>query len=365
MSTSTPMLHAEFEKRFAGGVTIRAALECPASGFHVTALFGPSGCGKTTVLRCLAGLERPEAGAIRFGDETWFDATAKKMLPPQRRDVAYLFQEYALFPHLTVEQNIAYGLRDQSLAQAHALVLEMLDAFELTGLERRYPHQISGGQQQRVALSRAVIRKPRLLLLDEPLSALDAPTRDELRRGLRDLLRTLATPTILVTHDPMEVIALAQHVLVMEAGEVLQSGPVSDVFSRPTTLAAARIVGVETVADGEVLHVENGLATVAIGSASIMAMCDNTLPREVTVCIRGEDVIIQPITADAGSSARNRLVGIVRGIIPQGALVRVQLDCGFALTALITRPAADELQLHDGQRVLALIKAPSVHLMPR
>src|ERR1700722_6113243 len=175
-------LEADFEKRFPAGPTIHGRLRLPAGAPFVTVLFGPSGAGKTTVLRCLAGLERPESGTIRFGDETWFDAEARVCVPPQHRGVGYLFQDYALFPHLTVEGNIAYGLGNVPKAERRNRVGEAVALLRLGGLERRFPRQLSGGEQQRGALAGAGVPHPRLLLLDEPLSALDAPTRESLRR---------------------------------------------------------------------------------------------------------------------------------------------------------------------------------------
>src|SRR5258706_7663540 len=195
-------LVADFEKRFPGGPLVRIQLRESVDDFSLTILFGPSGSGKTTALRCLAGLERPDRGFIRFGGETWFDSERRILVPPQRRRIGYLFQDYALFPHLTIAQNIRYGLRRIGKMERLRRVAEIMDLLGLHGLENRYPQQISGGQQQRVALARALVCQPRLLLLDEPLSALDVPTRGELRRQLRDWLEQLWMPGILVTHDP-------------------------------------------------------------------------------------------------------------------------------------------------------------------
>ncbi|MEI7835078.1 MAG: ABC transporter ATP-binding protein [Planctomycetota bacterium] len=355
------LLQADFEKRFRGGPVIRARLDMPAEGAAVTALLGPSGCGKTTVLRCLAGLERPDAGSIRFAGEAWFDADSRACLSPQRRRVGYLCQEYALFPHLSVAENIGYGLPRAGRSQ---LVAGMLERFALAGLDRRFPHEISGGQQQRVALVRTVIRRPRLILLDEPLSALDSLTRDQLRRELRHMLTKLAIPVVVVTHDRIEAITLADHVIVMADGGVLQAGSVEDVFSRPSGLAVARIVGVETVVRGHVLRQENGLAVVQVGPTCIYAVSDEPLAGEVDLCIRAEDVIVLREEIHV-SSVRNRLAGFVRAVAPEGSVVRVEIDCGFPLTALVTKPACEELALGEGVSVFACIKATAVHVIPR
>jgi molybdate transport system ATP-binding protein len=355
---------ADFEKYFPDGPVIRAHLERPADACAVTVLFGPSGAGKTTVLRCLAGLERPEAGWIRWGAETWFDATREIFLPPQRRGIGYLFQEYALFPHLTVAGNIGYGLTHLPRADRRRRVAELLDLMQLVGLENRYPKHLSGGQQQRVALARALARRPQVLLLDEPLSSLDAPTREQLRWELRRWLLNLKTPTVLVTHDRVEALALGDHVVVLDQGGVCQSGPVHEVFSQPSDAAVARIVGVDMVEPGEVLHVAEGLATVAVGGVQLVALAPDAGNGDVYVCIRAEDVILEKGAA-THSSARNRLAGQIHARSREGPMVRLSLDCGFPLTALVTKQAYDELDLREGEQVTALIKAPAIHLVPR
>jgi len=238
----TPVLQAEFERRFARGPTIRMALTHPVAEFSVTALVGPSGCGKSTVLRCLAGLDAPQSGRVSFGDGIWFDAARRINLRPQSRGIGYLFQEYALFPHLSVGENIAFGLSGARAPQKRHRVDELLEALKLTGLGPRYPHELSGGQQQRVALARTVAGRPRLLLLDEPLAALDTPTRTELRGQLRGLLESWRIPTIVVTHDATEVRALAHHVVILCDGQVRQQGPVADVFANPADAQAARLL---------------------------------------------------------------------------------------------------------------------------
>jgi molybdate transport system ATP-binding protein len=352
-------LDVRFEKRFPSGVTIAAAWEQAADAHSITVLFGPSGCGKTTALRCLAGLERPEAGRIRCGADLWFDANRGVHLSPQRRGIGFLFQDYALFPHLTVGQNVAYPVRRTERPR----VTDLLAAFDLTGLEGRYPCQVSGGQQQRVALARALARRPRLLLLDEPLSALDARTRDDLRPGLRRLLAGFGVPVVLVTHDRIEAISLADTLLVMDGGRVIQRGPVDEVFSRPADLAVARIVGTETVQPGTIVGVEDGLATVQVGPARLLAVAQESPTVNVFVCIRGEDVALQ---RDSGEgSPRNRLAAVVESVTPEGPLVRVGLDCGFPLIALVTRPACADLGLQIGDKLTAVVKAPAVHLIPR
>jgi len=206
-------LEADFVMCHRGGPLIRGALRVPMGRRFVVVLFGPSGAGKTTILRCLAGLERPVSGFIRVGDAVWFDAARGLCRTPQERDVGFLFQEYALFPHLTVVENIGYGLAGLPKAARREKVDSTLERFDLAGLADRRPRQLSGGQQQRVALARVLVRTPRLLLLDEPLSALDASLRGELRGELARVLDALNIPVVLITHDAAEAADLADVVL--------------------------------------------------------------------------------------------------------------------------------------------------------
>ena len=227
----TRELFAQFETRYPSGATIHGELRLPIDQFSITVLFGPSGCGKTTILRCLAGLQRPARGVIRLGSETWFDADAKICRSPQERDIGFLFQEYALFPHLTVVQNIGFGLKHLTASPRQQRIEEMLSALNLHGLEARYPHQISGGQQQRVALARVLARRPRLLLLDEPLSAIDDSLRAQLRLELRRVLTEFGIPVVLVTHDPVEAQQLSHRVVVLSNGRVVKTGTFEEVGS--------------------------------------------------------------------------------------------------------------------------------------
>jgi molybdate transport system ATP-binding protein len=354
----------DFEKKFPLGATIRAALRRSVDHFGVTVLFGPSGCGKTTVLRCLAGLERPETGHIQFKGETWFDATTRVFRSPQQRDVGLLFQHYALFPHLTVAGNVAFGIRRMPRAERRERMREIFTLFEIQDLADRYPSQISGGQQQRVALARVMVRRPRLLLLDEPLSALDATLRENLRWELSRLLGELQVPVVLVTHDRVEAIAMADELVVMENGAIRQAGPVHEVFTRPADLSVAKIVGTETVEPGCIISQEEGLAVVSAADVELLAILPEHIVRDVYVCIRAEEVILQRNT-DAQSSVRNRLPAQVTSMVPEGPMVRVGLDVGFRLTSLVTRPACEELQLKIGDQVVAMLKAPAIHLIAR
>ena len=361
----TPGIQAGFVKRFTGGPVIRADnLRTGGNGSSITVLFGPSGSGKTTVLRCLAGLERPEEGTIQFDGEIWFDSGMGKSVPVQRRNIGFVPQDYALFPHLNVADNIAYSLHGLAAMEKQSRVVETMRWLGLNGLEQRLPGELSGGQQQRVALARAVVRRPRLLLLDEPLSSLDTPTRQRLRGELRSLLLQLGIPTILVTHDQLEAAALGDQLVVLDQGRMLQTGPVADVINRPANLAVAAIVGTETVLLGHVTRVSDGLATVTVNGFELTALAESLPPgaNAVHLCIRAEDVILLQ-NGGAPASARNRLSATVLALAPEGPLMRIELDCGFPLKALLTRQACDELALKAGASVVALIKAPHIHLI--
>ena len=361
----TVELISDFEKQFPAGPLIRADLRCPTGPSSLTVLFGPSGSGKTTTLRCLAGLERPRRGHIRLGDEMWFDSDRRIFLPPQKRRIGYLFQDHALFPHLNVTHNIAYGLGALGRAERQQRVKEIKELLGLSGLGHRYPGQISGGERQRVALARSLVCRPRLLLLDEPLSALDVPLREQLRRELRRSLARLGIPAVLVTHDRVEALSLADFVVVFDEGRIRQSGPVEEVFSKPADLTVARIVGVDTVERARIVAASDGLATVQIGSVQLVASAPAGLSGEVYVCIHAGDVILDKGAPLSQNSARNRLAGRVQALDREGEMVRVSLDCGFPLKALVTNQSCQELALHEGEQVIALLKAPAIHLVPR
>jgi molybdate transport system ATP-binding protein len=362
-------LEADFRRRFPGGTVVHGVLSVPPSpnpsgflegGPRVTVLFGPSGSGKTTILRCLAGLDRPEEGFIRFGGQTWFDATRRLHQAPQRRDVGYVAQDYALFPHLSAAGNIAYGLAGLGAARCRARVAEAAALLGLAGLEGRYPAQLSGGQQQRVALARALAREPRLLLLDEPLSALDAPTRGQLRRELRRVLAELPAPTVLVTHDRVEAQALGDAVVVLIAGTVRQCGGVAEVFARPADADTARAVGVETVEPGRVVAAAGSLVSVQVGQALLHAPAPAAAALDVVVCVRAEDVTLRQGPGGGPWS----LPGRVRTLDREGPMVRVGLDCGFPLVALAPTRTAQELDLREGEPVAAVLPPRGVHLIP-
>ena len=339
-------LICQCRKRLSKAFEVEADLRIPLAQAPVTVLFGPSGSGKTTLLRMLAGLERPDTGSIVFRDVPWFDDARAIHLPPQQRRAGFLFQDYALFPHLTVAENIAY-------AASRETARKLLDTFGLADLAARKPRAISGGQQQRVALARALAAEPALLLLDEPLSALDAPTRSRTRYELRRMLLSGGVPSIVVTHDRMEAVALGDWMAVMVDGRIRQTGPVQEVFRKPADLQVAESVGVENVLAAEIVGRESGLLVLQVSgqraargfSASMAARQGPSSPASAP------RMSPSPAQMDQVSSARNRLAGCVRSVVPEGALARIELDCGFPLVAMVTSQSAAELALREGESV--------------
>jgi molybdate transport system ATP-binding protein len=224
-----------------------------SAGDGVAVLFGPSGAGKSLTLQCLAGLMRPDEGRITVDEHVLFDSVSGANLPPQRRRVGYVFQGFALFPHLTVAGNVAFGLRDRPRAERESRAAEVLARLGLETLAHRYPGELSGGQRQRVALGRALAPDPALLLLDEPLSALDLPLRRALRDELRTVLAQWGKAAVVVTHDVTEAYRLGDHIVVYEEGRVIQSAPRAELLWQPASQAVARIMGLANVVQGIVL----------------------------------------------------------------------------------------------------------------
>ncbi len=358
------MFQVEIEKRFPDGKTIEAAFEMATDSPGVMVLFGPSGAGKTTLLRCIAGLERLTRGRVKFDGEAWCDVETGAWVPPQRRSVGYLFQEYALFPHLKVSGNLLFGIHGLPRAERGVRVSEVAERLGIDAMLHRYPGELSGGQQQRAALARVLVRRPRLLLLDEPFAALDIRTREEVRSYLSELLSELRIPAIVVTHDWADALALGDEMIVMSEGKMLQKGAPQEVLTHPVATDVAWAVGVETVEPGNRIRTGSDTLTLQVGRAELVAVDSGFAESDFWVCIRGEDVTLETVPG-ASSSARNRLPGQVRKLEPRGPLTKVTLDVGFPLEALVTRQSALDLNLAPGSRVWAVFKASMVHLIPR
>lgn len=274
----------------------------------LTVLFGPSGGGKSMTLRAVAGLVRPDAGRIVVAGRVLFDSAAGVNLPPQQRRVGFVMQDYALFPHMTVAENIAYGLARRPREEVRRAVAEMLRLMELEGLEARRPAQLSGGQQQRVALARALVTQPQVLLLDEPFAALDVSLREQLRRELRTVQRHFRIPTLFVTHDLAEAYFLAERIAVMDAGRVLQVGTPHEVVHRPANLRVARATGARNVLTGRVLAASELGLTVQVGEAALATPpYPFTVGALVHLCIRPEQVIL--LKREGNGAAENRFRG--------------------------------------------------------
>lgn len=357
-------LQVSIKRQFIGGFRLDVAFEIETRAGSVLVVFGPSGSGKTTLLRCLAGLESVDQGAIQFDEAVWCHTEKGLLVRPQHRHIGYVPQDYGLFPHLTVRRNIEYGIPRSVRQGERAWVDQLIAVLGLQDLQQYLPRGISGGQRQRVALARALARRPKLLLLDEPLSALDAPTRASLRLELRRSLRELAVPAILVTHDWEDTLTLGDQMILLSDGELLQSGAPLDILTRPESLAVASVVGVETITPGRRVRRERGIAELEVAGLALWAADVDFPDDDVYVCIRAENVTLE-IGSGTRSSARNHLPGTVVSVTSAGPLVRVTVDVGFKVQALVSRQALEDLDLDLGRPVVVGIKATAVHLVPR
>jgi iron(III) transport system ATP-binding protein len=260
-----PRLAVHDVRKRLGSTRVLEGVSFELSRGEIVALLGPSGSGKTTLLRAIAGLDRPDAGRIVLDEEVLFDAVAGVEVPAERRNLGLVFQSYALWPHRTVFQNVAYGLtlRRTPPRELRERVETVLGHIGLSGLGGRYPHELSGGQQQRVALARALVYDPRLLLLDEPLSNLDARLREEARAWLRQLIQRLRISAVCVTHDQVEALAIADRILLLHQGRIAQDGTPVDIYQRPATLFAAEFLGVNNRLAGRVAEIRDGRCRLA------------------------------------------------------------------------------------------------------
>ena len=335
------------------------ALSCrlSASNDHTVALLGPNGAGKTTVLRVLAGLLRLDEGRIALDDVVFEETNPSRWMAPETRRVGMVFQEQKLFPHLSVVDNIAFGLRARGVdgGTARQRAIGWLDRIGLGSDAGSRPSSLSGGQAQRVALARALITEPRMLLLDEPLASVDTAAKLDLRRTLREHLATFTGVRVLVTHDPLEAAALADRVLILEAGQLVQEGTFAEVTARPRSVWAARMAGLNLlrgVVAGDRLHLDGGaeltVATDVVGKA--------------LAAIRPSAVSLY--REDPAGSPRNVVRGMVAGIDPEGDRWRIRVDGTVPLVAEITPAAATELRLADGGPVFAAIKATEIDVYP-
>jgi molybdenum ABC transporter ATP-binding protein len=316
---------------------------------RTVALVGPSGAGKTSLLRVIAGLARPQAGRIALGGETWVDVERRVFRAPEERRVGLVFQEYALFPHLSVRQNVAYGGRGR--------VDELLERFRISHLAAARPNELSGGERQRVALARALARDPGVLLLDEPLAALDAHTKAAVRVELEELLRGFDLPTLIVTHDYEDAVALAGTVGVLVAGQLRQLGTPEELVARPNDPFVASFTGANLLR-GRAEPAENGLTRVRLESGELVYSTDSG-DGEVGVVVYPWDVAVGRARPDG--SAMNLLAGEVASVVQVGNRVRVRIG---PLTAEVTASSAEKLVLTRGGTAYASFKATGTRLVP-
>jgi molybdate transport system ATP-binding protein len=332
---------------------------------EILGVLGPNGAGKTTLLRMLAGLTAPTTGSIRLDDHTFADVETGVFLPPERRPVGLLFQNYRLFPHLSVRDNVAFAPRCHGIERrsANAIAHDWLERFGLADYAKRKPHELSGGQAQRVALARALAANPGLLLLDEPLSALDARTRLEIRTVLRRHLAEFAGPTLIVTHDPLEALMLADRLLVLEDGRIVQQGTPADVARRPATNYIARLVGVNLYRG-----VRSASTAIALdgGGTLVAAGVDDATPAglaSLLVAVRPSSIVLHTSRPEH-TSARNIWPGEVTGLEPLADRVRVEIAGAPGALVDITPDAVAELRLSEGRSVWLSVKATEVDVYP-
>ena len=349
-----------------GPIPLDVEFSCDSG--HVLAIFGPSGSGKTTILRAIAGLARPAHGRVQSGADTWTDTDAGVFWPPHRRAVGFVFQEYALFPHLTALGNVMTALGHCRRSERRARATELLNAVHLGGHDSKRPRELSGGERQRVALARALAREPAVLLLDEPFAAVDRAVRRRLQSEIDSLRRTLHVPLILVTHDFDDVVRLATHVLMLEHGRSVGYGSLSTLTSRPDLSWLHEAVGPGSVFEATVsrIDVDRGLVMLAFDGGTLIAPAGQlTAATTVRVRIPAREVILAT-SAPAGLSLHNVLPGIVSAIhedTPHNAVI-VQMTVGrILLLAEVTRDAISKLNIKVGDHVHALVKSVSIAVL--
>lgn len=313
-------------------------------------ILGPTGTGKTVILELIAGMYRPDKGEIYYKNKR-IDC-----LNPEQRDIAFVYQDYALFPHLNVQENIMYGLRFRKLGpgQARQRFDEIVGNMKIDHLRSAYPGTLSGGEQQRTAIARALITCPQILLLDEPLSALDPSTKQLFEGELRRLHNLMGMTTVHVTHDFAEALALADRIAVMQTGQIVQTGPALEVFRQPKSIFVAGFLGATNIFAGFADH-----GRIKIDDGIHIATLSNK-QGNVNISIRPEDILISRTLLV--SSARNSLEGKITNITCQGPLFKINLDCGIELQSLVTFQAAAELDLKIGDSVWATFKSTAVNV---
>jgi molybdate transport system ATP-binding protein len=326
------MLHARLRKTFPQGpdsVGFSLDLEFQAAA-GVTVLFGPSGSGKTLVLDAIAGFVRPEEGRILLDDDLLFDGAAQVHLPPQARNCGYVFQNYALFPHMTLRENLMFAAERRPRLERHRRVSEMLETFRLADAAGRRPHEVSGGQRQRCSIARALIVAPKLLLLDEPAQGLDAPLRAEFYEVLRQVRADFKTPVLLVTHDLDECFELGEEMLILRDGKIVQSGPPRNILDQPANIEVARLLGAFNLIPCEIRALDPGRNTskVQMGEFELDGpyFPGRLKGDRVTMCVRPEQLVV---SARLGRPGPNQIPAELKRAVEKPQWMRLEFEGGI------------------------------------
>ncbi len=336
-------------------------LELTAARGQCLALVGPSGAGKSSTLRVIAGLLKPTRGRVVCGEERWFDSLASVNLPPELRRCGYVFQDYALFPQLSAWQNVAYALRDEPRRQRERTARDWLARLDLEDRADARPNVLSGGERQRVALARALARRPDVLLLDEPLSALDSQTRAAASRHLADALTQTEAPTILVTHDFTQAAQLADHILIVDAGRIVQQGTATELAAKPATAFVADFTGA-VVLRGTAQRQPDGTTVVMLSSGEEIRSTDLAVG-PVVATVYPWEITIEPAGGSGARSTQNRVQATIHSMTTIGGRVRLALTGPDALVAEVTTTAVAHLSLAPGMAVSATWKATATRLI--
>lgn len=333
-----------------------------------TILFGASGAGKTTLLDCIAGLSDPDDGRVAVGGEDLYDSGKKRNVAAWERRIGYVFQELALFPHLTAEENVAYGLHALTPAEEQARTGDILRTFRIEHVRDRRPAQISGGERQRVALARALVTEPRALLLDEPLAALDRPTKSHILADLRQWNQNHRVPILYVTHSSEEVFALGDEVIVLDAGRIVAQGRPHEVMRAPRLETVAQLSGFENIFDATVvaLHEDRGTMTCRLGAGTVeleTPLVRAEVGSRLRVGIRAGDLLLAT-HSPKGLSARNVVPGTIQELDQRDVIVSAFVNCsGTEFEVHLTLAAREALKLAPGKKVWLVVKTHSCHLM--
>ena len=334
----------------------------------ITILYGPSGAGKTTLLDCIAGLTPPDSGRIAIADRAFFDRRRGANLPVRHRRCGYVFQDLALFPHLSAEKNVAYGLAGVEPSERRTKTDAILESFRIAQVRDRKPGEISGGEQQRVALARALVTDPCLLLLDEPLAALDAVTKAKIIDDLRAWNEMHRVPILYVTHSREEVFALGERVLVMDRGRIVAQGTPQEVMTAPRQETVAQLAGFENIFTATVMaaHEDRGTMTCRIAGSTVELETPLVRAAEtgsaLRVGIRAGDILLATFQPH-GLSARNLFLGRIVSLEQRDVTVLARVDCGALMEVHLTLAARDSLELRPGAEVWLIVKTYSCHVM--